>query len=251
MRIDKALAEKFGSRNKAANAIEEGFVLVNGKIVSVSYNLKKEDAVTINIPENNFVSAGGYKLDKALNDFSFDVTALTFADIGASTGGFTDCLLKRGAAKVYCIDVGESQLDKNLLSKNIVVIDNFNARELNKELFEEELDGIVIDVSFISLTYILGAIAKVLNNNKSVFALIKPQFECGAENLGKNGIVKSDKVRKQVIFKIYNYAESINLSPVQITNAPIKPNKNMEFVVHLVKHGKPVSFEQLIKSVKL
>ena len=158
MRLDRYLAEKFGSRNKAAAAIERGIVRVNGMIRPASYDVKEGDVIDVAEEGISFVSAGGYKLYKALTDFNFSVKDKVFADIGASTGGFTDCLLKCGAKKVYCIDVGESQLDKSLMDKNIVVIDNFNARNLRKDMFEEELDGITIDVSFISLTYLFEAV---------------------------------------------------------------------------------------------
>ena len=151
MRIDKFLAEKFGSRTKAAEAIGRGLVTVNGKIVSPSYEVKDSDSLSFVRAEESYVSNGGYKLSKALKDFGLSVKDKTFIDVGASNGGFTDCLLQNEAKKVYCIDVGESQLDKSLRDKNVIVIDNFNARNLNKEMFREEIDGAVIDVSFISL----------------------------------------------------------------------------------------------------
>ena len=116
MRLDKYLSEKFGSRTKAADAISKKLVLINGKTVDPSYNYKEGDDIEIIRAEENFVSAGGFKLSKALKDFGYSVKDKVFADIGASTGGFTDCLLQNGARKVYCIDVGESQLDKSLLN---------------------------------------------------------------------------------------------------------------------------------------
>ncbi|MDE7181619.1 MAG: TlyA family rRNA (cytidine-2'-O)-methyltransferase, partial [Clostridia bacterium] len=125
MRIDKYLSEKFGSRAKAAFAIKRGTVLVNGKAVSASYDVKAGDNIEVLEAEENFVSAGGFKLNKALKDFEFTVDGKIIADIGASTGGFTDCLLQHGAKRVYCIDVGESQLDNSLKDKNVVVIDNY------------------------------------------------------------------------------------------------------------------------------
>ena len=170
MRLDKFAAEKYGSRSRAAAAIGRGSVLVNGVPRQASYEVKDGDRVEYAEESVNFVSAGGYKLFKALCDFSFDVGGKVFADIGASTGGFTDCLLKAGARKVYCIDVGESQLDGSLLCRNVVVIDNFNARNLTADLFGEPLDGVAIDVSFISLTYILGAVSSVLGDGGVVLA---------------------------------------------------------------------------------
>ncbi|MDE5729342.1 MAG: TlyA family RNA methyltransferase, partial [Clostridia bacterium] len=217
MRLDKFLSDKFSSRTKAAEAIAKGLITVNGNTVSSSYEVKETDIIKISEAEENYVSAGGFKLAKALKDFSFAVNGKIFADVGASTGGFTDCLLQNGAKKVYCIDVGESQLSEKLKDKNIVIIDNFNARNLNKSIFFEELDGVVTDVSFISLTYILGGISNVLSDEKSVIALIKPQFECESRSVGKNGVVRDEKTRLKIIKKIYDFAVSVNLSPQKLT----------------------------------
>lgn len=251
MRIDRYLAEKFGSRTKAARAVESGRVLVNGKVVPPSYDVGERDGFTFIEEEESFVSLGGYKLAKALRDFEFSVSGGVFADIGASTGGFTDCLLKSGAKKVYCIDVGESQLDPSLKEKNVVVIDNFNARNLGTELFAEPLDGAVADVSFISLTYILDKISSVLGEGKCVIALIKPQFECGGAKIGKNGIVRSDALRRQAIEKIYRFSVECGLAPQKITTAPIAEGKNIEYPILLKKFGEPEIFVKMLKSVNL
>ncbi len=238
MRIDKYLSEKFGSRTKAAEAIEKGLVLVNGKQISPSYVRKDTDLITFVQPEESYLSNGGYKLAKAIKDFGFSADGKVFADVGASTGGFTDCLFKHGAKKVYCIDVGESQLDKSLLNKNVVVIDNFNARNLNAEQFDDELDGAVIDVSFISLTYILKNVADILNDGKTVIALIKPQFECESRKVGKNGIVRDVATHKRIIKKIYDFAVQCKLSPQKLTKAPERAGKNTEYLILLEKNGK-------------
>lgn len=251
MRLDKYLSEKFGSRNKAVAAIERGSVKVNGKVQPPSYTVKDGDDVQIAEEQTTFVSAGGYKLYKALNDFDFSAEGKVFADIGASTGGFTDCLLKSGAKKVYCIDVGESQLDKSLLDKEVVVIDNFNARNLNKNLFAETLDVITIDVSFISLTYLLDAVSEVLCDGKHVLALIKPQFECESRNVGKNGIVRGADKHRRIIEKIYDFSVKCNLAPVNLTTAPIVKGKNTEYVILLEKGGRAVDFSKLIKNAAL
>ncbi|MDE7167477.1 MAG: TlyA family RNA methyltransferase [Clostridia bacterium] len=251
MRIDKYLSEKLGSRTKAANAVEKGLVKVNGKAVARSYDVKDGDEIEVEQLEENFVSAGGFKLQKALKDFSFSTEGKIFADIGASTGGFCDCLLKNGAKKVYCIDVGESQLDKSLLNNNVVVIDNFNARNLHSGLFEEELDGVTIDVSFISLTYILGAVAEVLGEGKCALALIKPQFECESKSVGKNGIVRDKSMHAKIISKIYDFSLSVGLAPQKLTNAPIIKGKNLEYLILLKKGAKAEEKEKLIKTVVL
>lgn len=248
MRIDKYLSTKFGSRTKAAQAIEKGLVLVNGKVVSPSYEVKVNDDFIFLEAEENFVSLGGFKLSKALKDFDFNVSGKVFVDIGASTGGFTDCLFQHGASKVYCIDVGENQLDDSLKSKNIVIYDNFNARNLEKSMFEG-LGGVVIDVSFISLTYILDKVATVLDDGKYVIALIKPQFECESKNVGKNGIVKDDKVRGRIIEKIYNFACGCDLAPKKLTTAPLNKGKNIEYLILLEKGGEPADINILKKSV--
>lgn len=251
MRIDKYLAQKFGSRTKAAQAIESGLVLVNGKVVSPSFDVKENDDLVFLEAEENYVSLGGYKLAKALKDFNFDVSGKVFADIGASTGGFTDCLFQCGASKVYCVDVGDNQLDERLKSRNIVIYDNFNARNLQKSMFEESIDGAVIDVSFISLTYILDKVAEVLDNGKYVIALIKPQFECESRNVGKNGIVKDVKTRERIIEKIYNFALSCDLAPKKLTTAPVIKGKNIEFLILLEKGGQARDIKAIKKFVNL
>jgi 23S rRNA (cytidine1920-2'-O)/16S rRNA (cytidine1409-2'-O)-methyltransferase len=252
MRIDKYLSERFGSRNKALQAIEKGLVLVDGKRVQPSYNYIEGQKIEIIEAEESFVSVGGFKLSKALKDFNYSPKGKIFADIGASTGGFSDCLLQNGAKKVYCIDVGESQLDKSLLSKNVVVMDNFNARNLKRDDFPEHIDGVVIDVSFISLTYILNAVSGILDDGGEVLALIKPQFECESKSVGKNGIVRDSKTHQKVIEKICNFSNECGLTPIKITNAPIVKDKNFEYVILLQKNAKMIINTQiLIKSVKL
>ncbi len=251
MRLDKFLSEKFSSRTKAAEAIEKGLITVNGSRVSPSYNVKETDKVEITEAEENYVSAGGYKLAKALKDFSFSVKGGIFADIGASTGGFTDCLFQNGAKKVYCIDVGESQLSEKLNYNNVVVIDNFNARNLDKSLFYEDLDGVVIDVSFISLTYILGSVSDILSRGKSAIALIEPQFECESRNVGKNGIVRDEKTRKKIIRKIYDFAISVDMFPQNLTTAPLVKGKNTEYLILLEKNGRCEKIENLLKCIKI
>lgn len=252
MRADKFFAEKFGSRTKAANAINKGLVLVNGKTIVPSNDVSESDTIEFIVADESFVSAGGFKLSKALKEFGFSAKDKVFADIGASTGGFTDCLIQNGARKVYCIDVGESQLDKSLLSDKTVVIDNFNARNLNMQLFNENLDGVVIDVSFISLTYILKQVSDVIGEGACVIALIKPQFECENRNIGKNGIVKDKKAHEKAILKVYDYGLQCNLVPQKITNAPIIQGKNMEYLMLFRKNSGDILPENnLFKSVKL
>lgn len=249
MRIDRQLSSRFGSRTKAAEAIERGLVLVNGHTVRPSFEAGEADMITFVEAEESYVSNGGYKLAKALKDFALDVGGKIFADVGASNGGFTDCLFKNGAAKVYCIDVGENQLDASLLDKNIVIIDNFNARDLTRELFCEELDGVVMDVSFISLTLVLGPVADVLSDGRYIIALIKPQFECGGGRVGKRGVVKEPRVRREAIKKIYDFALGVGLAPEALTCAPVREGKNREYLIKLVKGGRAPELKNLLAAV--
>lgn len=253
MRIDRNLAEKFASRTKAVDAIKKGLIKVNGKEVQPSYEIKEGDDIEILQAEEHFVSKGGYKLSKAIKDFSFNARGKIFVDIGASNGGFTDCLLQNGAEKVYCVDVGESQLDKSLRNQNVVIIDNFNARNLNINLFEDKPDAVVIDVSFISLTYILKAVSDILCAGGEVIALIKPQFECESKKVGKNGIVKGADTHKKIIRKIYDFARTCSLSAINLTDAPdVDSRKNREYLIYLVKCGAPEeAFDDLLKRVSL
>ena len=178
---------------------------------------------------------------------------MSFADIGASNGGFTDCLLKAGASKVYAIDVGESQLDKDLVANSkVTVLDNTNARYLTEEVLGERVDGVVSDVSFISLTLILNGIKNVLKDDGIALLLIKPQFECGKEFLNKNGIVKNEKARFNAIKKVYTACVNLGMYPVNLTTAPIKEGKNVEYVIMLKNNDNSVNFsaDELIRKIR-
>ena len=233
MRADKFFAEKFSSRTKAAEAIEKGLVLINGKPVRPKDEIKEGDKIEFLTPEKSFVSNGGYKLEKGFQDFSYDCAGKIFADIGASTGGFTDCLLQRGAKKVYCVDVGESLLHESLLCNDkIERRENTNARYLEKADFLEALDGVVTDVSFISLRLIFPTIRRILGNDGDGFVLIKPQFECENKNIGKSGIVRPS-AHAQIVQSVLKYAADNGLYPFAITNAPVRKGKNIEYVLHV------------------
>ena len=255
MRLDVILCKEniFPSRNKACEAIFEGRVLINGKVINKpSHSVESLQGVEVLSSDSVFVSNGGAKLHKALKDFNLNVKDLVFADIGASNGGFTDCLIKAGASKIFAIDVGESQLDKTLINnEKVVVIDNFNARFLSFEVLGEKVDGVTADVSFISLTYVLGGVKSVLKDNGIALLLIKPQFECGKEFLNKNGIVKDKKARILAIKKVYNACLDLGLNPVGITNAPIKENKNKEFILFVKNNDTSANFSvvALLKNV--
>lgn len=247
MRADKFLADKFSSRTKAAEAIEKGLVKVNGKAIKPSDDIKEGDCIEFIEAEESFVSNGGYKLSKALKDFSFSPKGMTFADIGASTGGFTDCLLKNGAKKVYCVDVGESLLSEELKNRaDVVCIENCNARYIEKALFPEQINGATVDVSFISLKLVLPAVRDILADDGVILALIKPQFECENKNIGKSGIV-SKTTHAKIIASVYDFSIKNGLFPLDITNAPIREKKNIEYVILLSRCGKPLIKEEILK----
>lgn len=249
MRIDSYLSENgyFSSRSKAAIAIKRGLVTVNGQVVSkVSLEVSDEDEIKL-LNELKFVSQGGYKLDKAITDFDLEVSGLIFADIGASTGGFTDCLLQRGAKKVYAVDVGENQLDATLFqSEKVVVMDKTNARYLELENFDEKLDGIVVDCSFISLKTLLPTFDRLLNDG-IVLALIKPQFECGKKFLGKSGILKDKKIRQQVVLDVISAASTLGFFVKGLSKAPERDGKNIEYVVYFDRTKSLISNAKLLE----
>lgn len=237
MRLDLAVAEKFSlSRSKAVKLIERGEVRVGGEIrLKAAFEVKAGDLIELEkLPE--YASFGGEKLAKALKDFDFSVKDMLCADLGASNGGFTSCLIKNGAKKVYAVDVGECALPPELKSdERVVVKDKTNARYLKREDIGEECDLAVIDVSFISLTLILPAAKEILKSSGDIIALIKPQFEVGKKALGKSGIVTNAKEREKSIEKIRNSAKALDLVERDLTSAPQRQNKNLEFLILLSK----------------
>ena len=251
MRADKYFAEKFGSRTKSAEAIDKGLVLVNGKKIRAKDEIKETDEISFVETEEYFVSNGGYKLSRALKTFGFDCQGKVFADIGASTGGFTQCLLLNGAKKVYAVDVGESLLHESIANdERICVMDNTNARYLEKNLFTDEIDCVVTDVSFISLRLILPAISKILADGGVAFVLVKPQFECENKNIGKSGIV-TPSAHAAIVQKVLGYCSDNGLYPLGIVNAPIRKGKNIEYVLYLQNKKDNAKYDnQILDEVK-
>lgn len=251
MRADKFFADKFGSRTKAAEAIEKGLVLVNGKTVKPKSEIKETDDIVFIQAESNFVSNGGYKLAQAVKAFSLDCEGKVFADIGASTGGFTDCLLQNFAKKVYTVDVGESLLHKSLMGDNrIIQMENTNARYLTKASFPEEIDGVVADVSFISLRLIFPVIKTILRENGFACVLIKPQFECENKHIGKSGIVALG-AHAAIVEKVLSYAQENGLYPYGIVPAPVKKGKNIEYLLWIKPvYQKAKSTKEIVEEVK-
>lgn len=236
MRADKFFADKFGSRTKAKEKLLRGLIYANGKQLSPDSELTGGESFLFT-EENSFVSRGGDKLERGLSVFHENVKGGIFADFGASTGGFTDCLLRRGARKVYCIDVGENQLDETLVSdRRVVVLDKTNVRYLTKENFQEPLDGIVSDLSFISLKLVLPVIARLFDKDERAFMLFKPQFECGKGKTGKSGILPV-RFHEDLLSEFYDFSLSLGLKLHDIVNAPLREGKNVEYVVYLSKSG--------------
>ena len=246
MRADKFFAERFGSRAKAKEALLRGEVLLNGKPLLYKAEVKGDESFVYSEGAAPFVSEGGYKLERGLSVFGEDVSGKVFADLGASTGGFTDCLLRRGAKRVYCVDVGESQLDPKLRSDDRVrVMDGTNARYLTENSFPEGLDGIVSDLSFISLKLVLPAVSGLLSAKSRAFVLFKPQFECGGEGLPKSGILPV-RFHSALLSDFYGFCIGHTLAPRDVINAPLREKKNVEYVLCLEKEGRAIPQEEFL-----
>ncbi len=246
MRADKFFAEKYGSRTKAQQALLKGLVLRNGTPISPKSDVNDGMEFTFLAEEKTFVSNGGYKLERAISCFHTSVEGVVAADLGASTGGFCDCLLQHGARKVYCVDVGKNQLDPALLSDpRIAVMDETNARYLTRESFPEEIDVVTADLSFISLRLILPAVGKILGEGGRAYVLFKPQFECEGKGLGKSGILPTHN-HAALLKEFYAFLTQLNFSVVDAVNAPIRPQKNVEYVISLQKGGKSLSCREFL-----
>lgn len=239
MRADKFFAERFSSRTKAKEALLSGRILRAGKPLSPDDDVRETDEITF-LEGEDFVSNGGKKLERGLSFFHIDMEGRTVADLGASTGGFTDCLLRRGAGRVFCVDVGENQLDARIKSDaRVTVMDRTNARFLKKECFPVPLDDVVSDLSFISLCLVLPAISDILTPSGRAFLLFKPQFECGGEGLPKSGILPR-RYHAALLDAFYDFACDMGLAPKGVVNAPIVAGKNIEYILFLEKGGDPI-----------
>lgn len=244
MRLDLYLSANglAKSRSRAAELISGGFVTVDGKTVTKSA-FDVTDGMNVNVTgeEHGFVGRGGMKLDGALSRFGIDVNGMICADIGASTGGFTDCLLKRGASHVYAIDSGHGQLDASLQSDpRVTNLEGCNARYLDESVVTEKCSCAVCDVSFISQTLIIPTLPRILSENGIYVALIKPQFECGKDALGKGGIVKDKKQHIAAMRRVLSCAAENGLAPQKIMKSPIKGGDgNTEFLFYAILGGMP------------
>ena len=231
--VDKGLVK---SRHRAKALIMAGKVLVNHVPVDKPGALIADNAdVIVKQDDNPFVSRGGLKLEAALKSIPVSVMGLTCLDIGASTGGFTDCLLQYGAAKVYAVDVGYGQFDWALRQDvRVKVIERTNIRQLPYEVINEKMDIVVADTSFISLKVVIPAAEKFMRDNTLVLALIKPQFEAGKQNVGKGGVVKDPEIRKLVIKDLKVFFKERGYLVNQVVPSPISgPKGNKEYIIYL------------------
>ncbi len=248
-RLDLLLVERglFPTRSQAEAAIREGRVKVGGKAVEKPGTpVDPSSEVTVE-KEMPFVSRGGVKLAHALDRLGINPEGKTCLDVGAGTGGFTDCLLKRGARKVYAVDVGRGQLAwKIRTDPRVVVRERVNARYLSREEVPEEIDLATVDVSFISCLKILPAVRDLLGKEGEMLILVKPQFEAGREKVGKGGVVRDPGVHREVLFKVASGAQALGLRVAGITPSPLPGAEgNREFFLWL-KKGYPLSGEELL-----
>jgi 23S rRNA (cytidine1920-2'-O)/16S rRNA (cytidine1409-2'-O)-methyltransferase len=238
VRADLALVEQglAPSRERARALILAGEVLAGDRPIGKAGELVAADAVLrLRSQPLPYVSRGGLKLAHALATFSIEVTGVVAVDVGASTGGFTDCLLQAGAARVYCVDVGQGQLDWKIASDpRVVVVDRTNARHLTREQVPEPCDLAVVDVSFISLRLVLPALVPLLRPAAPLVVLVKPQFEVGRDKVGKGGIVRDEQARADAVAAVGEAARQLGLTVLAETRSPITGQKgNVEFLLHL------------------
>lgn len=236
--VKQGLAE---SREKAKAVIMAGNVYVNQQKEDKAGTMFDETKVTIEVRGHvmKYVSRGGLKLEKAMDCFGITLDNKVCMDIGASTGGFTDCMLQNGATKVYSVDVGHGQLAWKLRNdERVVCMEKTNFRYTVREDIDDDLDFASVDVSFISLTLILGPAYRLLKDGAQMVCLIKPQFEAGKEKVGKKGVVREPEVHVEVIEKVIDYAMSIGFEVLHLDFSPIRgPEGNIEYLVHIQKNA--------------
>ena len=240
IRLDQYLVQHglIQSRERAKAMIMSGVVFVNEQKVDKAGEMIKEDAkVEVRGHDIGYVSRGGLKLEKAMQCFPLTPNGKVCMDIGASTGGFTDCMLQNGAVKVYAVDVGYGQLAWKLRTdERVVNMERTNIRSVTPDQLGEPIEFFSVDVSFISLTKVLLPVRNLLTEDGEIVCLIKPQFEAGREKVGKKGVVRDPAVHLEVIEKVMAYAMSIALEPQHLSFSPIKgPEGNIEYLLHLKK----------------
>lgn len=249
-RLDVLLVEtnKASSREKAKALIMAGLVYVdNQKCDKVGSMYDSTAQIEVRGKTNPFVSRGGLKLEKAINNFNIDLNDKICMDIGASTGGFTDCMLQHGAKKVYAIDVGYGQLDWKLRTdKKVVNLERTNIRYLNNDKVVDQIDFFSIDVSFISLKLCLPVAKNFLKENGQAVCLIKPQFEAGRQSVGKKGVVRDPKVHRDVINDIVDFVLNNGFSVLNLDFSPIRgPQGNIEYLIFIQKSDIAENFSKI------
>lgn len=242
-RLDKILTDKgfFETKSRAQAAIMAGDVKVDGVVITkAGFQIEPKENTIFEIKSMPFVSRGGFKLDKAIKAFNIDLTGKICLDAGASTGGFTDCMLQNGAKKVYSVDVGYGQIAWKLRTdERVKVIEKVNVKNCSFEDIYSENDEkaqfLTMDLSFISITKVLNNLIKLADeNNFEIVSLIKPQFEAGKEQVGKNGVVREKEIHIEVIENVLNYCKELGLFIKDLTFSPIKgPAGNIEYLVYL------------------
>lgn len=241
VRLDVLMVERglAASRERARALLLAGSVLVDGRpVTKAGASVPRDAEILLRTPDHPYVSRGGLKLAHALEVFGITVAGRQALDIGASTGGFTDVLLQRGAARVVALDVGHGQLEWRLRNDpRVVVLERVNARHLTPDLLPADsrrFDLVTIDVSFISLRHILPAVPPLLAPDADVIALVKPQFEAGRHEVGRGGIVRDDRVRERVLEEVSQFADTLGLRRAGVAESPIAGMEgNREMLLHL------------------
>jgi len=239
-RLDKILVERglVPSRERARALIMEGRVIGDGRVIDKpGTKIGLETRIEIKGEDKNYVSRGGKKLEGALRAFEINPEGMVVIDVGASTGGFTDCILQRGAKKVYAVDVGYGQLAWKLQKDpRVVNLERRNVRYLKREEIEEEVDLILIDTSFISIEKFIPHLLQFLKSGGHIISLIKPQFEVGKGEVGKGGVVRNPILHQKVIQRISEFCKKIGLDVLGVVESPLKgPKGNIEYFIHLRK----------------
>lgn len=255
-RLDVLLVNKgfFQSRERAKASIMAGDIFVDGiRVDKAGERVKVMSNIEVKGEELPYVSRGGLKLEKAMAEFGIDLKEKVTMDVGASTGGFTDCMLQNGAVKVFSIDVGYGQFAWKLrIDPRVVCMERTNIRYVEKDSIGIDVDFSSIDVSFISLKKVIPKVIELLGDKGEVVALIKPQFEAGREKVGKKGVVREASTHKEVIESIVNYLKEMNINILNLSFSPIKgPEGNIEYLVYFSKDSKKASnfYEGLIDEI--
>ncbi len=242
--VSRGLAQ---SRERAKALIMSGIVYINNqKALKAGEEVKAEDNIEVRGETLKYVSRGGLKLEKAVNNFSIDLSGKICMDVGASTGGFTDCMLQNGAVKVYSVDVGYGQLAWKLRQdERVVNLERTNIRYVTNEQIPDTIDFSSVDVSFISLTLVLPVVRNLLSDSGCVMCLIKPQFEAGKGKVGKKGVVREPEIHYEVIDKILNFMYENGFNVLNLDYSPIRgPEGNIEYLVYAEKSDAPLKYPE-------